>query len=166
MARGNLQEALNNTNVTYQSLVDIANDIVGKCIKDVSPIISAIGCDVQNITNDKIREYMLTLSLKAYSLAEIKEKASMKAEVAEILRKEAYATEFNGADGTVAVRENLAQLNISDEILSQTVNEVVADILKVKLDEIHRIVDTLKTVLMSRLSEAKLISISDGGTND
>lgn len=166
MARGNLQEALNNTNVTYQSLVDIANDIVGKCIKDISPIISAIGCDVQNITNDKIREYMLTLSLKAYSLAEIKEKASMKAEVAEILRKEAYATEFNGADGTVAVRENLAQLNISDEILSQTVNEVVADILKVKLDEIHRIVDTLKTVLMSRLSEAKLISISDGGTND
>ena len=166
MSRGNLREALNNTNTTYQQLVDISNDIVSKCIKDITPIISSIGNNIQNISNDQIREYMLILSLKAYSLAEIKEKASMKAEIAEILKKEAYATEFNGADGTVAVRENLAQINIADEILSQTVNEVVADILKVKLDEIHRVIDTLKTVLMSRLSEAKLISISDGGTND
>lgn len=167
MSRGNLQEALNNTNTTYQHLVDIANDIVARCVREISPIVNNISNDVQNISNDQIREYMLTIALKAYSLAEIKEKASMKAEVAEILRKEAYANEFNGADGTVAVRENLAQLNISDEILSQTVNEVVADILKVKLEELHRIVDVLKTVLMSRLSEAKLISVTDGGiTNE
>lgn len=166
MARGNLQEALNNTNTAYQQLVDIANDIVSKCVKDINPIIVAINNNIQDISNDKIREHMLSLSLRAYSLAEIKEKAAMKAEVAEILKKEAYATEFNGADGTVAVRENLAQINVADEILAQTVNELVADILKVKLDEIHRMIDVLKTILMSRLSEAKLISVSDGVTND
>ena len=166
MARGNLQLALDNTNTTYQQLVDISNDIVNKCVKDITPIILNINKDIENISNDQIRTYMLTLSLKAYSLAEIKEKASMKAEVAEILKKEAYATEFNGADGTVAVRENLAQINISDEILSQTVNELVSGILKVKLEELHRIIDTLKSILMSRLSEAKLISVSDGITNE
>lgn len=166
MARGNLQLALDNTNTTYQQLVDISNDIVNKCVKDITPIILNINRDIENISNDQIRTYMLTLSLKAYSLAEIKEKASMKAEVAEILKKEAYATEFNGADGTVAVRENLAQINISDEILAQTVNELVSGILKVKLEELHRIIDTLKSILMSRLSEAKLISVSDGITNE
>lgn len=166
MAKGNLQQALDNINITYQELVDIANGIVYKCIKDIIPVIDNISKNIQNISNDQLREYMLSLSLKAYSFAEIKEKASMKADVAEILRKEAYATEFNGTDGTVAVRENTAQINITDEILSSTVSELVADILKVKLDEIHRIIDTMKTVLMSRLSEAKLLSISDGATND
>ena len=166
MSKGNLAEALENTNTTYQSLVDIANGIVDKCIKDITPIVSNISKNIHNISNDQIREYMLALSLKAYTLAEIKEKASMKADVSEIIRKEAYATEFNGNDGTVAMRENLAQINTADEILSQTVNEVVADILKVKLDEIHRMIDTLKTVLMSRLSEAKLVSVSDGIANE
>lgn len=166
MARGKLQEALDNTHTAYQELVDISNDIVSKCVKDINPIIISINNNIQNLSNDQIREYMLSISLKAYSLAEIKEKASMKAEVAEILKKEAYATEFNGADGTVAVRENLAQINVADEILSQTVNELVADILKVKLDELHRLIDVLKTVLMSRLSEAKLLSVSDGVTNE
>ena len=161
MARGNLQEALKNTDTAYQELVEIANDIVGKCVKDISPIIINISKNVHNFTNEQIRESMIALGLQAYSLAEIKEKASLKAEISEILRKEAYATEFNGADGTVAVRENLAQLNISDEILSETVNEVVADILKVKLDEVHRIIDVLKTVLMSRISEAKLVAVTD-----
>jgi len=166
MARGNLQQALDNTNTVYQQLVEISNDIVAKCVKDITPIISNINNNIQNFSNDQIRESMMYLSLKSYSLAEIKEKASMKAEVAEILKKEAYANEFNGADGTVAVRENLAQINISDEILSQTVNELVADVLKVKLDELHRMIDVLKTVLMSRLSEAKLLSVSDGMTNE
>lgn len=166
MARGNLQEALNNTDTTYQQLVNIANDIVNKCVKDINPIVANINNDIQNISNDQIREYMLAISIKAYSLAEIKEKAATKAEVAEILRKEAYATEFNGADGTVAVRENLAQINIADEIIAQTVNELTASILKVKLDELHRLVDVLKTVLMSRLSEAKLLSVSDGIANE
>lgn len=166
MARGNLQQALDNTNTAYQQLVEISNDIVAKCVKDITPIISNINNNIQNFSNDQIRESMMYLSLKSYSLAEIKEKASMKAEVAEILKKEAYANEFNGADGTVAVRENLAQINISDEILSQTVNELVADVLKVKLDELHRMIDVLKTVLMSRLSEAKLLSVSDGITNE
>ena len=166
MSKGTLTIALENTNTTYQNLVEIANNIVSKCVKDIMPIVIEIKNNIQNISNDKIREYMLGLGIQAYTLAEIKEKASLKAEISEVIRKEAYATEFNGSEGTVAVRENLAQINISDEILAETVNNVVADILKVKLDEIHRIVDILKTVLMSRLSEAKLVSISDGVTND
>ena len=34
----------------------------------------------------------------------------------------------------------------------------MSDLFKTSLDEIHRTVDVLKTVLMSRLSEAKLVS--------
>ena len=51
MARGNLQEALNNTNTAYQQLVDIANDIVSKCVKDINPIIVAINNNIQDISS-------------------------------------------------------------------------------------------------------------------
>jgi hypothetical protein len=162
----NLSQALENTNSTYQELVAIANDIVSKCLKDTDPTIKRLLNNIENISNDELRNYMLELSAKAWSLSEIKEKAALKAEVSKILQKEAYSKEFNGADGTVAVRENLATLNISYEVLCQTVNDVVADILKAKLDELHRIVDTLKSIMMSRLSEAKLLSVTDGVTND
>ena len=162
----NLNEALEKTNTVYKELVDIANDIVAKCTKDIDPIIKNISENIENISNDDIRKYELALSLKAWSFSEIKEKSAAKAEISKILQKEAYATEFNGVEGSVAVRENLANLNISYEVLTTTVNELVADILKVKLDEVHRIISVLQSVMLSRLSEAKLFSISDGVTND
>lgn len=157
----NLNEALNKTNTVYKELVDIANDIVAKCTGDIDPIIKKISDNIENLSNDDIRKYELALSMKAWSFAEIKEKSAAKAEISKILQKEAYATEFNGAEGSVAVRENLANINISYEVLTATVNELVADILKVKLDEIHRIISVLQSVMLSRLSEAKLTQITD-----
>ena len=161
-----LTTALQNINMTYQQLVEISNEIVSKCTKKSDDIVKQITENTENLSNDALRTSMLNLSLTAYSFCEIKEKAAMKAECAEIVRKELYAKEFNGADGSVAVRENIALLNSSEEVLAETVYNLVSATLKVKLDEIHRIVDTLKIILTSRLSEAKLtqsISVGDVG---
>ena len=111
-------------------------------------------------SNEAIRDLMLKLSLRSYSFAEIKERSAFKSELAETLRKEAYAKNFNSAEGTVAVRENTAVLNSSSEILANQIYELVADIFKSKLDETHRIVAALTSVLMSRMSEAKLTTVN------
>ena len=166
MSRGNLQQALENTNTVYQELVAIANDIIDKCVKESRKTMAEIRDNIATMTNDDIRVYMTKLSLLAYSLSEIKDKAAMKSSVAATLRKEAYANEFNGASGAVAARESVAQLNTADEILSQTVNDLVADVLKSHLDEIHRMIQVLQSCIMSRLSEAKFMSITDTTTND
>ena len=74
------------------------------------------------------------------------------------LLSEKKALEFNGAEGTVATRENIATLNSSEEILVNLIYDTVGSLLKAKLDEVHRVVDTLKTVIMSRNTEMKINS--------
>jgi hypothetical protein len=108
------------------------------------------------MNNDLLRDYILKLCLKSYSFSDIKEKAAFKAEIAETIRKEAYAKQFNSTEGTVAVRQNNAEIAISAEYLSEEIYQLISALLKTKADEIHRVVDALKTVLMSRLQEAKI----------
>ena len=161
MSKGNLDEALNNANVTYKQLVEIANEIVSKCTDSIDNIIKPAQEAIERLTNDDIRTLMLKIAMASYTFSEIKEKSAFKAQCAEALRKESYANEFNSAVGSVAAKENTATVNISDEIIVENVYDLVASLLKTKLDEMHRVVDVLKTVLMSRLSEAKLTNVSD-----
>lgn len=153
-----LQQALDNTNTVYGQLVEIANDIIESYTTEVDTLINLALNNIENLTNDMIRDLMLKLSLKSYCFSEVKEKSSLKAECAETLRKEAFAKAFNGAEGSVGAKENTAIINTSDEILVESIYTLVSSLFKTKLDEVHRVVDTLKTILMSRMSEAKLVS--------
>ena len=165
MSKGNLNEALNTANMTYKQLVEIANDIVEKCTKGNDELIKATQGRIEELTNDEIRIFMLKLAMASYTFSEIKEKSAFKAQCAEALRKEVYATNFNEASGSVAAKENAAIINTADEIVVENVYDLVASLLKTKLDEMHRVVDVLKTILMSRLSEAKLNNITDATTD-
>ena len=59
-------------------------------------------------------------------------------------------------EGTVAVRENNALLGSAEELLAGEIYKLIAQLFKTKLDAIYRMIDTLKTVLTTRLTEAKL----------
>ena len=159
--RGNLNQALTAVDLTYNSLVEIADQYVATKTAEIDEIIKEAKDNIQNMSNEYIRNLMLNLSLHSFSFSEIKEKSSLMSACSEIIRKEAYAKAFSTADGSVAAKENTATLNIADEILAETVYELISSLLKTKLDEIHRVVDVLKTILMSRLSEAKLNAVSD-----
>lgn len=158
-----LDAALANVDMTYSQIVEIANDIVAQCTVESDQLVNRLKANSENLTNEDVRKAMLELALTSYSFSEIKEKSTLKAECAEILRKELYAREFNLADGSVAVRDNTAVLNSSQEVLVEAIYNLVSSILKVKLDELHRIVDALKSIIMSRMSEAKLTALVDNG---
>lgn len=151
-----LNKALDNVQLLYSDLATAASVIIDPYTSDINSIIDYVTKNVESMTNEDLRLYMMKLSLKGFTFSEIKEKSSLKAECAETLRKEAYAKNFNSAEGSVAFRENTAIINSSYEMLSETVYNLVANLFKVKLDEIHRVVDTMKTILMSRMQEARL----------
>lgn len=159
-----INAALDKVDATYTELIEIANQISASVLGDLDEMMSVAYNDVERLTNDAIRDLILKLSLRSYSFSEIKEKSQFKAVMAETLRKEAYATNYNSAEGTAAVRDNLATLSISDEIVADEIYTLVASMFKTKLDEIHRVVAALTTVLTTRLSEAKLTSV--GMTNE
>ena len=155
----NVSKALDNIDMTYDELIDIANSISKDVTGDLDSMIMSTYENIENLTNESIRSLLLRLSLRSYSFAEIKEKSLFKATLGETLRKEAYAKNFNSTEGTVAVRENTSIINTSAEILAEELYSLIASIFKVKCDEVHRVVDSLKSVLMSRMQEAKLSSV-------
>lgn len=75
--------------------------------------------------------------------------------------KEKLSKEFLSTDGTVALKDKQSTINSSSEIIANMMYEYIASMLKTKLDEVHRVVDTLKSVLASRMAEAKLNKITD-----
>lgn len=160
-----VSKALDNIDAAYDDLIDIANSIVDDITGDMNNMIQSAYDNIENLTNEDIRNILLKLSLRSYSFSEIKEKAAFKATLGETLRKEAYAKSFNVTEGTVAVRENTSIINTSAEILAEEIYTLVANMFKLKLDELHRIVDSLKSVLMSRMQEAKLTTV-DGFVGD
>lgn len=155
----NVATALEQVDIAYGELIEIANSLNEEFLSDISHMMGSAYNDVDKLSNDAIRDLILRLSLRSYSFSEIKEKSLFKAALAETLRKEAYARAYNETSGTGGVRDNTAIINTSAEILADEIYSLAASMFKTKLDEIHRVVDSLKTVLMSRLSEAKLTNV-------
>jgi len=156
MAKPKLDTALDNVEMTYGDVVAIANDMLSSLFNPINALVEEINSKINSYTVEEIRNYMMRLQLRAYEISEIKEKSSLKAELAEALRKEKYATAFNEAQGTAGTKDNTALLAASEEIIVESLYDLVASLLRTKLDQLHRLVDCLKSVLMSRMQEAKL----------
>jgi len=151
-----LNEALDNVSLVYSDLMQVADSLVKPITLEIDTLIKGAESNVNNLSLEDIRLLILKISLKSYTLGEIKEKASLQSVCAEQLKDEVYAKKFNETDGTVAFKQNTALLESSYQNLAEAVYNEVHTMLKLKLDECHRVVDALKSVLMSRMQEAKL----------
>ena len=168
-----LEEALERVELTYKDLVEISNGMLKPMFDPINTLVNSINSRVNALSIDQIRDYILQLQLKAFEISETKEKAALKAELAEAIQKEQFAISFNGLDGSAAVKEKLALVATSSEIVSETLYNLVANLLKTKLDQLHRLVDALKSILMSRMQETKFMNIGSntdippvGGRNE
>ena len=151
-----IEEALDKGQELYDCLIEIANEMVGSYTEPIDKLINDVKDRIEDITNDEIRVVISKLSLFAWSFGEVKEKSAFKATAQKLIKDEEYAKAFIKIEGAQETKKQQATLNISDENAANLLCELVSNLLKTKLDEIHRIVATFTTVLMTRLSEAKL----------
>lgn len=156
MAKPNLNKALDNVEMTYADVVSIANDMLEPLFTPINKLVEEVNSKINSFSVEEIRNFMMRLQLRAYEISETKEKSSLKAELAESLRKEKYALVFNEAQGTAGTKDNTALLATSEETVVESLYNLVANLLKTKLDSLHRLVDALKSILMSKMQEAKL----------
>ena len=159
-----LEEALAAVEATYGDLVEIANSMLDPLFKPINELVFKLNANIHALAIEQIRDYILELQLKAFSISEIKEKAALKAELAEAIQKEKFAISFNGLDGSAAVKDKLALVATSAETVTETLYNLVANLLRTKLDQVHRLVDSLKSILMSRMQETKFMNV--GGSGD
>lgn len=154
-----LEAALNNVEMSYSEVVFIANDSLKSILDPINDLVKMINAKSTSLSIDSLREYILQLQLKAFELSEIKEKSSLKAELSAALQKEAYAVQFNSMEGSAATKEKLAIAATSQEVIASALYNLVSNLLKTKLDQLHRLVDCLKSILMSRMQETKFMNV-------
>lgn len=151
-----IKEANKQLTDVYNDLKPIVESVVNKQSKEIDKIIERIKRNVDTLTNQELQSLMLQLSIEAYYFAHIKDMAILKQEISLALAKESHANSFNSSVGTQSVRHNQA---VIDSIDKQTVNilyNAVANNMKSKLDEAHRMINVLSNILISKNAEAKL----------
>ena len=154
-----LNKALCDLQTNYVELVEVANDMIKDVVAPANELVDRLSSNVNNLSIDQLRDYILQLQLTAYGLSEIKEKSAMKAQLADAIYKERYAIEFNKAEGSATAKGNIALTEVSAETASEVLFNLIASLLKTKLDQLHRLTDCLKSVLMSRMQETKFMNI-------
>lgn len=159
-----LDDALNKVEITYTELVQIANEMLSSIIDPINDMITDLNSKINSLSIDQLRDYILRIQLKAFEISEIKEKSAMKAELAEAIQKEQFAINFNGLEGSAAAKDKLALVATSSETVVETLYNLIANLLKTKLDQLHRLVDALKSILMSRMQESKFMNIGVDNT--
>ena len=149
----------------YKSLRPIIKETVGKHSKEIDSIIAKIKKNLTTLTNKELQDYMLQLSIETYYFAENKDLSVLMQECALAISKEAQANIFNSTAGTQAVRNNQAIINSIDKQVVVMLQNAVANCMKSKLDEAHRMVNVLSSVLISRNAENKLKGVNNNGDN-
>lgn len=159
-----LTAALEAVEMPYSEIKQIAEDMLAETLNPINQYIELFQAGVNNMPVETLRDYLLQIQLKAFSISELRDKTLAKAQCAEAIKKEAYAKNYVGQDGTAAQRDANTTIAISENIVVELLYDLVADLVKTKVDQLHRIVDVLKSILMSRMQEFKFMNL--GTSND
>ena len=140
----------------YRDLVVIGNELVSKNTADIDTLIDKFKANYEFMTNEELRTVAIQLQIEAYYFGQKKDRAILKQACADALYKEKIAKEYTAATGTAANKQNIATIAASDSIAVKMLYEMVANMMKTKLDEIHRLGGVINNVIISRNAEAKL----------
>lgn len=155
-----LTKALMAVEMTYGQIKEIANSMLAEPFEEPDKIVAGIQCNIESMSIEMLRDSILRLQLAVYSLSELRDKSSIKAACAEAIKKEAYAESYIGQEGTAGVKDSNTTLAISENIVVQCLYDLVASLVKTKVDMCLRLIDSMKSILMSRMQEVKLAATS------
>lgn len=151
-----LKQALDAVEITYSQIKDIADDMLYESFAPINQLVSEASAYIDNMSIDTLRHYMLKLQLAVFQLSELRDRTATKATCAEAVKKEAYASSFLVQEGTAGQKDSNATIAISENTVVECLYELVASLVKTKVDMCLRLIDTFKSILMSKMSEAKL----------
>mgnify|MGYP007111668944 FL=1 len=155
-----LNKALEAVELTYGQIKEIADSMLAGPFEEPNRIVEMIQYNIESMSIEMLRDSILRLQLAVYSLSELRDRSGIKAVCAEAIKKEAYAASYIGQEGTAGVKDSNTTLAISENIVAQCLYDLVASLVKTKVDMCLRLIDSLKSILMSRMQEAKISATS------
>ena len=156
----NIERANKDLTEMYNQLKPIVDSVVQKQSKEIDNIIERIKKSSE-LNNKEIQGLILQLSIETYYFSHIKDMSVLKQECATALMKEGQANSFNSTVGTQTVRQNQSIIDSLDKQAVNMLYNAVANNMKSKLDEAHRMINVLTNLLISKNAEAKLKRVQD-----
>ena len=144
------------TDELYKYIVQMADDIVNKASKPIDDIIIKLKRGFEDLSTKQLNDFMIQLSIEAYYFGSKKDHAILKQVCADTIYKESLAKSFAISTGTQANRQNQALIDNIDKQAVKLLYDCAANNMKTKLDETHRMINTLNSAIISRNAEAKL----------
>ena len=160
-----INEAKKQVSETYAMLKPIVKETVSKNTKELDSIVNKVKKNLTTMTNKELQDYMLQLSIETYYFSERKDMSLLMQECAVALSKGTLADIYNRTTGTQAYRNNRAIVDSMDKQTVAIIQSAIANCMKSKLDEAHRIVSVLSSVLISKNAENKLKGVRDDDSN-
>lgn len=150
-----IDQAKKDVNELFKDLAPMVDEIVSKYSVELDKIIKKLS-KAETLTNEELRNNMLALSIESYLFGMSKDASILKQECATTLMKEAQAKAYNSVEGTQVVRNNQSLIETLDKQVINLVYNAVGNLMKTKLDEAHRMINVLNSILISRNAEAKI----------
>ena len=140
----------------YRDLVVIGNELIAKNTVDIDKLIDKFKFNYESMSNEELRAFSMQLQIEAYYFGQKKDRAVLKQACAEALYKEKLANSYTTATGTGANKQNVATIEANNNLSVKLLYDMVANMMKTKLDEVHRLINVVSNVIISRNAEAKL----------
>lgn len=142
-------------NELYKQLKEAAIESVTGMTAPLDGMIKQLESGVSTMSNSELWDMQMRLGVETYKLGIAKEQSSLKSTCSDAFYKLSLAQSFCSIDGA---QETKKQKSIADNVKSQAVAmlySTASSILKTKMDEAHRIVNIIQSILISRASDAK-----------
>lgn len=160
-----LDSARQSVEEVYTALANTAKEIASKYTTNIDKIKDELKKGISLFSNSELWDIQVRLGIETFELGSICAYSSLKEECAEALHKEGVAKSYITNEGTQEAKKQKSVLDTIDKQAVAILHSGVLDLLKIKLDEGHRLVNILQSIQISRASEAKQ-SASPRSEND
>ena len=151
----NLDGAYAATDEVVNNLGEVVGSITRDITAELDAQIAKLKKGIDKYSNSDLREIMACISIETYYVGIAKEQSSLRDACATALYKEGLAKAYAIAPGAVEAKKQQAVTDTMDKQAVSILYTTVTNLLKTKIDEAHRVVSVINSILMSRASDAK-----------
>lgn len=112
-----------------------------------------ISLDEEDLSINELNTILIRLCSFYYFLVDKQESASIKGDIASMVRDEKYNSSFLESQGTIAKKQALAESNSMEENIVSKIYNSVYKTLKYKRESVSTLIDAIKKVISSKVIE-------------
>ena len=112
-----------------------------------------ISLDEEDLSINELNTILIRLCSFYYFLVDKQESASIKGDIASMVRDERYNSSFLESQGTIAKKQALAESNSMEENIISKIYNSVYKTLKYKRESVSTLIDAIKKVISSKVIE-------------